>query len=320
MTSDWLIGKRLQIAGSATDSSDPIKLDYAHSLVKQLTPQICDCGAGFVVTAGEEPIIKNGVLAKTFDWAILEAIDNYCEKGRKWPSAQGVRVVAVGFEDFEERIPAHRKTLWNKLLSEGKVELQIIPSEMTFGGVMRQEQAKFGDLLLTIGGSIGVYHLAQVYQASKKPVIPLNLSLKNGEASASEALSRHIIKDYKDFFEFQPANEAITAYSLLSLRNELLAPDEFVSRLISFVRHLPQPTVFFIRLLNPTLPEYDKVEPYFRNVVDLVTGSLGYRRFEMETDSSDEPFMNVELFQKLHFSSLVIADLSGVRPNCCLEN
>jgi hypothetical protein len=71
--------------------------------------------------------------------------------------------------------------------------------------------------------------------------------------------------------------------------------------------------------LNPNLSDYATVEKYFRNVVDKVTRGLGYKRFEMETDYSCEPFMNVELFQKLHFSSLVIADLTGIRPNCCIE-
>ena len=38
----------------------------------------------------------------------------------------------------------------------------------------------------------------------------------------------------------------------------------------------------------------------------------------METDFSEDIFMNVELFEKLHYSSLVIVDLTHVRPNCCL--
>jgi hypothetical protein len=319
MAYNWMKGKRVQIAGSATDQSDPTKLNYAHLLVKKLTLDLLGYGGGFVVTVGEEPTVKNGELAKTFDWTILETIDNCAKENAKWPDAQGAPIIAIGFENWEERVPTNRKLLWNKLISEGRVELQIIPSEMTFGGVMRQMQSKFGDLLLTIGGSIGVYHLAQLYQASKKPVIPLNLSFQSGVNSASEMLSKHAIRDCQDFFEFQPTRDAITAYSRLSLKYEMLDPTEFVIRLFSFIGHLPQPTVFNIRLLSPHLPEYDKVESYFRNVVDQVTGSIGYKRFEMETDPSVEPFMNVELFQKLHFSSLVIADLSGVRPNCCVE-
>ncbi|XHH09565.1 MAG: hypothetical protein ACFCUE_02750 [Candidatus Bathyarchaeia archaeon] len=318
MAQKWIVGKRIQIAGSGTDKSDVSKLSYAHSLVRKIVTEFLENGGGFVVTIGEEPFIKTGELAKTFDWTILEMV-NCHKKSRKWPSAQGAPVIAVGFENYEERIPTNRKALWNKLIADGKVELQIIPSEVTFGGIMRQTQSKFGDLLLTIGGSIGVYHLAQVYQASKKTIIPLNLSLNNSETSASEALSKHVIKDCKDFFEYQPVNEALTAYSRLSIKNENKEIEQFVDILTSFINHLPPPTAFYVRLLNKKLPEFNVVEGYFRNVVDPVITKLGYRRFEMETDYSDEPFMNIELFTKLHFSSLVIADLSGIRPNCFLE-
>jgi hypothetical protein len=319
MSPNWIRGKRVQFAGSSSDGADYAKLEYAHTLAAKLTDEVLCSGGGFVVTIGEEPLIKNGALPKTFDWTILEAASKCAMAKSKWTDEQGAPILAVGFEDWEERIPEHRKSLLNKLLSEGTVEMHVIPSEMTFGGIMRQEQSKFGDLLLTIGGSIGVYHLTQLYQIRKKPVVPLNLRLETGKKTASEVLSKHALKNNREFFEFQPAREAITAYLRLSLKNNLLSSEELIARLFYFIDHLPQPTVFNIRLLNSNLSEYPIVEKYFRNVVDEVTRSLGYKRFEMETDYSNEPFMNVELFQKLHFCSLVIADLTGIRPNCCIE-
>jgi hypothetical protein len=318
MTNNWITGKRLQIAGSGTDISDLSKLKYAHLLVSRITSEILKLGGGLVVTIGNESFVKNEVIAKTFDWTVLETVN--CHKmSTKWPKMQGAPIIAVGFENYEERIPVNRKALWNKLLAEHKVELQIVPPEMTFGGAMRQMQSKFGELLLTIGGSIGVYHLAQLYQASKKAVIPLNLSFNDGAFSASENLSKQIVKNYSEFFEFHPNSEALTAYSCLSLKTELIDPEQFVSCFTSFMDHLPEPTAFYVRLLNNSVPEFSKVETYFRNVVDPAIGRLGYRRFEMETDSSNEPFMNVELFSKLQFSSFVIVDISGIRPNCFLE-
>lgn len=319
MKSNWLVGKRVHIAGSVTNTANLTQLRYAHSLVRQLTTQILQQGGGFVVTIGEEPLVKSSDLAKLFDWVVLEVVDS-CTTSAKWSKTQGAPIIAVGFENYEDRIPSKRKELWDRLLSEKKVELQIVPSEMTFGGSMRQIQSEFGDLLLTIGGSIGVYHLAQLYQTSKKPIIPLNISFNDdSEKSASETLSKHVVKDFRDFFDFQPAEVAITSYARLSLKRDNLDVNEFASRLISFTNHLPPPTVFYVRLLNRNLPEFDKVENYFRNVVDPITRSLGYRRFEMDTDSTREPFMNLELFGQLHFSSLVIADLSGIRQNCFLE-
>lgn len=176
MLTNWLVGKRVHIAGSATDTADLRQLRNAHSLVRQLATEILYRGGGFVVTIGEEPSVNKDGLAKSFDWEVLEEVD-VSSQNIKWPKTQGAPVIAVGFENYEDRIPLNRKEVWNRLLSEGKVELQIVPSEMTFGGLMRKLQSEYGDLLLTIGGSIGVYHLAQLYQASKKPIIPLNLSL-----------------------------------------------------------------------------------------------------------------------------------------------
>ena len=45
----------------------------------------------------------------------------------------------------------------------------------------------------------------------------------------------------------------------------------------------------------------------------------GYERFEIGTDASREPFLNVEIFETLYVSSLVITDLTGLRQNCLLE-
>jgi hypothetical protein len=320
MQSNWLIGKRVHIVGSAIDTANLTQLHYAHLLVKHVTFEILQhSGGGLVVTVGGDPVVKDSELAKVFDWSVLEVVDCH-EVNKKWPKTQGAPVIAVGFENCEEKIPANRKELWNRLLSQRKVELHLVPSDVAFGGKMRQMQSEFGDLLVTIGGSVGVHDLARLYQANKKPIIPLNLSLCGGvEKSASETLSKHVVKNWRTFFDFQPAGEAITAYSRLSLKNTDIDVNEFACRLVSFTTHLAQPTVFYVRLLNRKLPEFASVENYFRKVVDPITSSLGYTRFEMETDSSDEPFMNVELFRKLQTSSLVIADISGTRPNCFLE-
>jgi hypothetical protein len=72
-------------------------------------------------------------------------------------------------------------------------------------------------------------------------------------------------------------------------------------------------------LINKDVPEFEVVENYFRNVVDEVIELCGYERFESGLDTSKEPFLNLAIFLNLHYSSLVIADLTGVRPNCCLE-
>ncbi len=39
----------------------------------------------------------------------------------------------------------------------------------------------------------------------------------------------------------------------------------------------------------------------------------------MGTDTTEHAFINVGIFETLHFASVVIVDVTGERPNCCIE-
>jgi hypothetical protein len=45
----------------------------------------------------------------------------------------------------------------------------------------------------------------------------------------------------------------------------------------------------------------------------------GYGRIEIGTDSARQGFLNVEIFERLHFSSMAVVDLTALRPNCLVE-
>lgn len=321
LTKASLRGRRFHFAGSADPEVNRDTLKYAHKMIYQLAVRALSEGAGLVVTVGSDPAHKSGEnLSVIFDWSILEAVDRFRNSGiQNWPKAQGTPVVAVGFGNWNERIPNRRRNMWDRIAASGKLELRVIPSELSVGGVLREQQEIFGDILVTLGGGPGVYHLAELYRRSRKSVIPLDISLKKEKPSASETLFAHATKDPQSFFEYEPAQEALAKFSRFSFRHGLLKIDEFEQRLFDFVYHLPRPTAFYVRLLNHRIPQYKSVETYFRNVADPVVESSGYRRFEMGTDASTEAFMNVETFKKLHYSSLVIADLTCIRPNCCIE-
>jgi len=220
---------------------------------------------------------------------------------------------------WREKIPKNRNPLWKKAISSENVELIQIRLGLSVGGVLREQQAALGDILVAIGGGPGVEHLAELYMSSRKPVIPLDLPLKATKSGAAERLTTQAMETPQRFFEYDPAEEAIAAYSLLSLKHVLPDIDEFNGRFFDFLSHLPRPRAFFVRPLNRKLPNFDAVESFFRNVVDPVVINSGYERFEMGIDTSREAFLNVEIFQTLHYSSLVIADLTELRPNCFLE-
>ena len=74
-----------------------------------------------------------------------------------------------------------------------------------------------------------------------------------------------------------------------------------------------------MRLLNPEHAKFKIVESFFRDVVDPVVDEAGMRRIEIGTDKSDYAFINVGIFESLHFSSVAIVDVTGERPNCFIE-
>lgn len=244
-------GKRVHIAGSIPQNSNLETAEYCHSLVRKIASTVLSNGGGLVVTLGPEPYISETKISKIFDWSILEVVDQLNGyPNEKWPKSQGTPLVAIAFEKNANKIPEHRQKLWQSILANNRVELQLVPAELSVGGIMRQEQSKFGDILLTLGGDLGVYHLSQLYHASKKHVIPINLTFVDEKPTASENLSHHANREPKDFFDYKPIADTIAAYSKLSLKNKLLNEESFCQYLLDFINHLPEPLVFYVRLLD----------------------------------------------------------------------
>ena len=69
----------------------------------------------------------------------------------------------------------------------------------------------------------------------------------------------------------------------------------------------------------PKIKKYNAVESFFNEVVDKVILASGYDKYEVGVDPGKNLFVNVEIFKQIQYSSLVIIDLTGVRPNCCIE-
>lgn len=71
--------------------------------------------------------------------------------------------------------------------------------------------------------------------------------------------------------------------------------------------------------LNPDHPKFKVVESFFRDIVDPIVDEAGMNRIEIGTDKSEHAFINVAIFESLHFSALAIVDVTGERPNCFIE-
>ena len=313
-------GRRVHFAGKAGPEVDPQRLRYFQRLVKNLAKRTLAEGGGLVVTVGSEPTHKTEHdLPLIFDWTLLEALDESLKtKLPEWPESQGAPVIAVGLPRWKGKMPRNRKPLWERLVSTKNVELVQIKSELSIGGILRERQARFGDILVVAGGGPGVEHLAQLFMSTCKPVIPMDIKLKT-KTSAAEGLATRATENPEKFFDYKPDHHAAAAFSTLSLKDQLPKVEEFEKKFFDFVIHLRRPRAFFARLLNKKLPEFSEVERFFRDVVDHVVQNAGYERFEMGKEASREPFLNVEVFQAIYSSSLVIVDLTGMRHNCLTE-
>ncbi len=82
---------------------------------------------------------------------------------------------------------------------------------------------------------------------------------------------------------------------------------------------LAPPRAFYVRLLSKVHDRFATVEAFFRGVVDAVVTDAGFERIEMGADETKHPFINVGIFDSLHFASVAIVDLTGCRPNCLIE-
>ena len=147
-------GQRFHIAGSAGTSLPQATLLYAHSLVAKVTYALVSKGGRIVIQLGEEPIAEGTGFSKLFDWTVLEQVVNVASEG-KLPSEsiQGSPCIGVGFSDWRTRMPSSRTQLVKEAVNRGLLEVVQLPELLHIGGVLRERQAFYGDVLVNLGWS-----------------------------------------------------------------------------------------------------------------------------------------------------------------------
>jgi hypothetical protein len=323
-----LLGRRIQIAGSANGKTDSALVGYAHHVVGNLVKGIMAAGGGIVVGIGREPRPEGSAPdapSMLFDWTALEAAAQSLKHGfPAWPIESGLPIVVASSEKAVTEIPNNRRPLYEELLASGSLHVESIMPGSRAAAFLRQRQAIFGDALVILGGGTGVEHLADLYLSRHKPVVPLDLALgasrEDGTGGAMR-LAKEARAEPVRFFRFTPpgANTEGAALAQIATRNGAAAASDVASRTVSLLTKIERPAVFYVRLLNPGHPKFTVVESFFRDVVDPVIDEAGLRRVEIGTDGSDYAFINVGIFEHLHFSSVAVVDVTGERPNCFIE-
>ncbi len=190
------------------------------------------------------------------------------------------------------------------------------------GAVRRQRQARLGDVLIAISGGEGVEHLAELYVQAGKPIIPLDLNLGcsvDDGVGGGAMLYRRALAAPREFMRLVDPPRAPLLLSETRTDAGQRPTTDLIPAILGLIEVLAPPTVFCVRLLNPKIDGYGVVERYFRQVVEPVVHDLGYDTFEPGRGQSEYAWMNEEVFDRLHYSSAVVVDVTGLRNNCFME-
>ena len=323
-----LLGRRVQIAGSASGRTAPALISYAHEIVSNLVKGVITAGGGIVVGVGREPRPDGSASdapSLLFDWTALATAAECLKQGLGiWPSRFGLPIVVASSEKAESEIPDNRRPLYEALLRSGLVHVESIMPGSRAAVFLRERQAVYGDALVILGGGTGVEHSAALYLSRRKPVVPLGLALgasRDDGTGGALRLAKEARAEPNRFFHFGSsfAHTEGAALADITTRNGSVSPADIATRTISLLSRIARPNAFYVRLLNPAHDKFKLVESFFRDVVDPVVDEAGMTRVEIGTDKSDHAFINVGIFESLHFSSTAIVDVTGERPNCFIE-
>lgn len=320
-----LQGRRIHIAGSAAIDADETLLNYAHLVVKELSAALVREGSNFVIPFGKEPRLKSRTDGPSivFDWSVAEVLRDALNDGAATASGANGRLIAtVSTSKSAEHIPDDRRKVYDDLRNRKAIELRFLAPGWTAGALHRKALAELGDVLVAVSGGQGVEQLAIEYSARGKPVIPLELQLgasSNDGSGGAARLFNRALEDHKPFFRVTDGSAGTDLLDRTCTRDGATDVRIVVSALINLLGALTSPRAFYVRMLNAKLPEFTAVEKFFRNCVDEVITTLGYDPFEMGKGDNDFAWMNEAIFQSLHHSSVVVVDITGLRPNCFVE-
>lgn len=318
-------GRRIHIAGSASPTTEENRLIYGHSLVRELTRSLADEGANFVCPFGKDPKLldREDGPSIIFDWTISETIYDFLKVRPDQASGDNGRLIhALCTTKTDSHIPETKRAIYDALRKLDAIRLEFAKQGWTSGHMRREWQAEHGDILIGLSGGEGFEHLAQIYASKGKPVIPLDLQLgssQNDGSGGASAMFDIALNTPNDYFQVIDGQSGGDLLDRTRTRDGSRPVTEIVSSILDLISKLQPPKVFYVRLLNEALAEFQEVESYCREVVDPFVRSIGYEPSQMGIGKTEHAWMNQAIFDKLHHSSVVFADLTSLRPNCFLE-
>ena len=315
-----LLGRRIHISGSISNDAEIATsqdVDAARELVTCLVKRLMKAGATFVIPVDAEKLRDADDRPICFDWLVWQNIkDNITSRPTGAPNPLAI---AVQHHKSEDQIPPEKFNLWDEMRGTDLVEIENA-SHWNMNGKRMELQEKWGDILIALGGSEGVTYLANLYHDAGKPVVPLNAALTRPSEGARKLFAVGLTSHRaSQLFRAQrkTPHQWINQVNF-SKRSSI---GERADTLFDLLEDLEPPRAFAIRLLNPDHPEFPAVDDFFGSVVQpVVEGEMGYQFTVVDGQQEFEHArIDQEIFAQLHRSSLVVADITGTRPNCFIE-
>lgn len=315
-----LFGRRIHISGSIVAdvaTAAPEEVRRARQFVEALVEDLLRKGANFVIPVDAEKTRTDG-LPICFDWLIWETI--YKNQHLRPEGALNPLVVAVKHHKNEDQIPDQLSEIWGALRASALVQIENA-AHWNMNSKRMETQVRHGDILLTLGGGEGVLFLANLYHNAGKPVIPLNLKLSPTNTGALRLFEFGLSgNNAQRLFQVEGSTSSHTWLNRIEMpsRKSVVDGERDVMNLLEA---LIPPKAFVVRLLNSTHDDYNDVQNFFDIVVQpVIEEELGYKLIVVDGNQAYEHArIDQEIFTKLHRSSIVLADITGLRPNCFLE-
>jgi hypothetical protein len=293
------------------------EVERARAFVGGLVEELVRRGATFVIPVDAEKLRAHDELPICFDWLVWQTL--HANIAVRPASAPDPLAIAVQHHKNEDQIPAGFVTLWDGLRASDRVQVENV-SHWNIASKRMEAQARWGDILIVLGGSDGVLFLANLYHDAGKPVVPLNFAIAPSDTGARRLFTLGLSSSSAQRLFHVSDHSAHTWVNRINFTDRK-GVSERVCGVLDLLEALDPPIAFVVRLLNAKHEDFDDVQAFFDTVVQpVVEGDLGYKMAVVDgRQGYDYPRIDQEIFIKLHRSSVVIADMTGMRPNCFLE-
>lgn len=320
MARSSLFGRRVHVAGSIAIDAASAPLEEvvrAREMVVSLVKELLRRGATFVLPVDAEKLRADG-LPICFDWLMWDTI--YANLHTRPADAPSPVVIAVKHHKNEDQIPDQFAEIWSALRGSPIVQIESA-AHWNMNSKRMEAQARHGDILIALGGGEGALFLANLYHDAGKPVVPLSLKLCPAGTGTLRLFEFGLSgTNAQRLFQMKDATSPHGWLNRIEMTARKSASDG-VRDVLDLLEGLIPPKAFVVRLLNPEHPDFKDVQDFFDAVVQpIIEGKLGYQLTVVDGNQAFEHSrIDQEIFAKLHRSRIVLADITGLRPNCILE-